>query len=252
VRAAAGAAGVLVAVLLGGCGTTEGRGAEGGPSGTVDVFAAASLAETFTAIGRGFEDGHPGVTVSLNLGSSAALAQQVVAGAPADVFASASPAAMEVATAAGRAEEPVTFARNRLALAVPTGNPGGVRELADLARPELTIALCAPQVPCGELSATVLRSSGVTPAPDTLEQDVRAALSKVRLGEVDAALVYRTDVLAAADQVQEVPLPEAGSATTDYSVTVVADAPDAVAARAFVAYVLSPEGQRVLADAGFS
>ena len=251
-RVAVGAAGVLVAVLLPGCGATGSSEGATGPSGTVDVFAAASLTETFTAIGSAFEDAHPGVTVSLNLGSSAALAQQLVAGAPADVFASASPSAMEVATTAGRAEAPVTFARNRLALAVPTGNPGGVRELADLARPELTIALCAPQVPCGELAATVLRRSGVTAAPDTLEQDVRAALSKVRLGEVDAALVYRTDVLAAADQVQEVPLPEAGSATTDYSLTVVADAPDAAAARAFVAYVLSREGQRVLADAGFS
>jgi molybdate transport system substrate-binding protein len=248
VRVAATAAGVLGAVLVAGCN----GGGEGGTGTTVDVFAAASLTETFHALADDFEDAHPGTRVSLNLGSSAALAQQVVAGAPADVFASASPSAMEVVTGAGRSEDPTTFARNRLALVVPTGNPGQVRELADLARTELTIALCAPQVPCGELAATVLRRSGVTPAPDTLEQDVRAVLSKVRLGEVDAALVYRTDVPTAAGQVEQIALPAAGSVSTDYSLTVVAGAPDDDAARAFVTYVLSPEGQRVLADAGFS
>ena len=168
-----------------------------------------------------------------------------------DVFAAASPATMDVVVKAGDAREPVVFTRNRLVLAVPTGNPGGVRGLADLARTELDVALCAPQVPCGAAATSVLQRAGVTAAPDTLEQDVRAVLAKVRLGEVDAALVYRTDVLAAADEVEGIPFPEADTAVNDYLLAPLVEAPDPGTAQAFVAFVLSSEGQRALADAGF-
>jgi molybdate transport system substrate-binding protein len=158
---------------------------------------------------------------------------------------------MQVVTDAGDASGPTVFARNRLQIAVPEDDPGGVQGLADLARPELTIALCAKQVPCGAAAEKAFAAAGLTPAPDTLEQDVKAALSKVVLGEVDAALVYRTDVLAAGGDVRGIAFPEAEQAVNDYPVVALTRAPNAAAARAFVERVLSPAGQRVLADAGF-
>jgi molybdate transport system substrate-binding protein len=245
-------AGLLAAA---GCGSGDGpRGAA--PSGSaltgrVDVFAAASLTEAFERLGDTFEAAHPGTTVVFSFAASSSLAQSIVGGAPADVFAAASPATMQVVTDAGDARDPAVFARNLLELAVPAGNSARVRGLADLARPELAIALCAPQVPCGAAAAGVLERAGIQARPDTLEQDVRAVLAKVRLGEVDAALVYRTDVLAAREQVQGVPVPEAAGAVNDYLLAPLTDAPDRAAAQAFVAHVLSSEGRQALADAGF-
>lgn len=221
-------------------------------TGTVDVFAAASLTDAFTEIGDSFEAEHPGATVSFSFGASSGLAQQIVAGAPADVFAAASPQTMATVVDAGRsASEPEVLATNLLQIAVPAGNPGGVTGLADLADPDLAVALCAAQVPCGAAAVTLLAASGVTAAPDTLEQDARAALSKVQLGEVDAALVYRTDVLSAGDAVEGIEIPGADLAANDYPVTVVAGSPDAEAARAFVDLVLSERGWAALDDAGF-
>ena len=244
---------VLVVVLTA-CGgddaPTTGRAGSGGAAltGSVDVFAAASLTGSFEQIAEAFEAEHPGVDVVLNLGASSALAQQILSGAPADVFAAASPATMQPVVDAGDAVDPQVFARNRLQIAVPAGNPGEVTDLADFADPELKIALCAPKVPCGAAAATAFAAAGVTPSVDTEEQDVKAALSKVVLGEVDAALVYRTDVLAAGADVEGIAFPEADRAVNDYPI---ATTTDAEAAAAFVAYVLSPDGQAVLAAAGF-
>ena len=250
---------LLAVLLLAGCGSADtapspaaaGTGPSDDPTGTVTVFAAASLTGAFTEIGERFEADHPGVTVVLSFGASSGLAQQVVAGAPADVFAAASPATMQVVTDAGDAADPQVFVRNRLQIAVPPDNPGGVTGLADFGRPELTLALCAEQVPCGAAAAAVFAAIGIEPAPDTLEQDVKAALSKVLLGEVDAALVYRTDVLAAGTDVRGLSFPEADRAVNDYPLVALSGAPNPVAADAFVAHVLSDEGQQVLADAGF-
>ncbi len=225
--------------------------AAAGLSGTVTVFAAASLTGSFAKIGAAFEAANPRLKVRFNFGGSSALAQQIVSGAPADVFAAASPATMKTVVTAGEAMAPQVLARNRLVIAVPATNPGKVSGLADFADPELAIALCAEQVPCGAAAAKAFSSAEITAAPDTLEQDVTAVLSKVRLGEVDAALVYRTDVLASAGDVQGIAFPEADEAVNDYPVAALTSAPNASAAAAFVAYVLSPEGQRVLADAGF-
>lgn len=220
---------------------------DGRLTGTLTVFAAASLTDVVAELADGFETTHPGLTVTTGFGASSSLAQQVVAGAPADVLATASPEALALVEGAqGR-----VLARNRLQIAVPGGNPGGVTGLADLARPELAVALCAPQVPCGAAAAALLEAAGVRARPDTLEQDARAALAKVRLGEVDAALVYRTDVLAADDEVDGVALPEAAGASSEYPVAVLPGARHPQAARAFVEHLLSPEGQRALADAGF-
>lgn len=221
-------------------------------SGDLVVFAAASLTDSFETLGEDFTAANPDVTVAFNFAGSSALAQQIISGAPADVFAAASPATMQtVVDAGGNADEPEVFVTNTLQIAVPPGNPAGVAGLADFADPERTIALCAAEVPCGAASERVFSAAGLTPAPDTLEQDVRAALSKVELGEVDAALVYRTDVLVAGDGVEGIDFPEAAEAVNDYPIAVLSEAPNGEAAQAFVDYVLSEEGLQVLTDAGF-
>ena len=251
---------LLAAVALTGCAgdaTSNAGGSGPGPSGapvvtgTVTVFAAASLTGSFTQLGKDFQKVNPGATVTFNFGASSALAQQIVAGAPADVFAAASPATMKTVTDAGDAVAPQVFVKNRLQIAVPPDNPGKVTGLADFAKAPLKIALCAAEVPCGAAATKVFTATGIKAAPDTLEQDVKAALSKVQLGEVDAALVYRTDVLAAGDRVKGIAFPEADQAVNDYPIAALADAPNAAAAKAFLAYVLSIEGQQVLAAAGF-
>jgi len=257
----------LVAVLLAaalplaGCGGGR-AGSDGGPApaatgdalaGEVVVFAAASLTDTFPELGDAFTAEHPEVSVTFSFGGSSGLAAQVAAGAPADVFATASRSTMQTVVDAGAAAgEPAVFARNVLQLVVPAGNPAGVAGLPDLADPDLTVALCAPEVPCGAAAEKVFAAAGLTPAPDTLEQDVRAVLTKVELGEVDAALVYRTDVLAAGDAVEGIDLPEAEDAANDYRLVVLAEAPNPDAAQAFVDLVLSQDGQDVLTGAGFS
>ncbi|MGN9784017.1 molybdate ABC transporter substrate-binding protein [Nonomuraea sp. ZG12] len=231
---------VLVHCLLGVCLFTVSTAcAASGPGLT--VFAAASLTGTFTELGETFEAARPGTKVTLNFGSSATLAQQIGRGAPADVFAAASPATMRQVTGASR-----VFARNRLTIAVPPGNPSRITGLRDLAGSEVKVAICAPQVPCGAAAATVLAGLGVTPV--TLERDVKATLTKLTLGEVDAALVYRTDVLAAQGKVEGIEFPESAKAVNDYPIAALGDGQ---AARDFVALVLSEQGQRVLTDAGF-
>lgn len=255
-------AGLALTLALGACAGGGGTGgsaagppssaAAGGLEGDVVVFAAASLTDALTEVARGFEAAHPGVRVTLSFGASSALAQQIVSGAPADVFAAASPATMaQVVEAGGAAGEPTVVVRNRLQIAVPAGNPAQVRGLADLADEDLTIALCAEQVPCGAAAVRLFEAAGITPAPDTLEQDVRATLTKVRLGEVDAALVYRTDVLVAAGDVEGIDVPEAEEAVNDYPIVVLADAPHPDAARAFAEHVLGDAAGEVFSRAGF-
>ena len=245
---------VLAAVaLLAGCagGSPDpGEPPATGPTGRVTVFAASSLTDTFTALADRLEAAHPGLDVVLSFGGSSGLAQQVLAGAPADGLATASTATMDTVSR-DVAGPPTVFARGRLQVVVPAGNPGRVSGLADLADPKLRVALCAPQVPCGAAARNAFARAGVTPAPDTLEQDVRAVLTKVRLGEADAGLVYRTDVLAAGDAVEGIDVPEQDQVTTDYPIVVLSDAPNPVAAQAFVDLVLSNEGRKVLQDAGF-
>jgi molybdate transport system substrate-binding protein len=243
-RLAAALAGL---VLLAGCGEPA-----AGRQGTVTVFAAASLTEAFTRIGKDFEASDGGARVVFNFAGSAQLATQVGQGAPADVFASASPATMKVVTDAGDSDgAPVTFARNQLVIAVARGNPRGIGGLADLGRGGLKVAFCAEQVPCGAAAKRVLEAAAVRVTPVTLEPDVKAALSKVRLGEVDAALVYRTDARAAAAHVQGIEFPESAGAVNDYPVCVLRRAPNRAGATAFVEYVRGSRGKAVLAEYGF-
>jgi molybdate transport system substrate-binding protein len=252
---------LLTAVVLATAGCSDDRGPGAGsagqpsggrPSGTVTVFAAASLTEVFTRLGANFERDHPGTTVTFSFGASSALARQITAGAPADVFAAASPATMKQVTDAGEAAgEPRVFVRNQLVIAVPKDNPKKVDALADLAAPGVKVALCAAQVPCGAAAETALAAAGVTVEPVTLEQDVKATLTKVRLGEVDAALVYRTDARAAAADVTGVEFPESVRAVNDYPLVALTGAPNRAGADAFVAYVTSDAARAILTGAGF-
>ncbi|GAA1097871.1 molybdate ABC transporter substrate-binding protein [Kitasatospora arboriphila] len=253
------AAGAAVLLALAGCGSdpapsagSTGPAASASVSGTVTVFAAASLKEAFTELGRRFEAAHPGSHVVLNFAGSDALAASIVAGAPADVFAAASPATMKtVSDEGGTAGDPVTFARNQLEIAVAPDNPQQITTLQDLAQPGLKVVLCAQQVPCGAAAQKALAAGNVQLTPVSWEQDVKAALTKVELREADASLVYQTDVKAAAGKADGVPFPEAARAINDYPIAVLAHAPNTAGAHAFVALAESPEGRRVLTDAGF-
>ncbi|GAA2135156.1 molybdate ABC transporter substrate-binding protein [Kitasatospora kazusensis] len=220
-------------------------------SGTVTVFAAASLQGTFTALGKKFEAANPGTKVIFNFGGSSALAQSINSGAPADVFAAASPATMKTVTDAKGATTSTVFVRNTLEIAVPKGNPKHISSLKDLAGAGLKVALCAKQVPCGAAAVTALNAGGVNLTPVTLEQDVKGALTKVELGEVDASLVYKTDVQADAAKIDGVDFPEAAKAVNDYPIATLTKAPNAAGAAAFTAYILSPEAGQVLTAAGF-
>lgn len=255
-RVGAASAGIVLLCALVGCGapsadtpaTTESTSTL---SGTLTVFAAASLTETFDALADAFERQHPSVDVVLNFGGSAALAQQIVAGAPADVFAAASETTMQTVVDEGLATDPVAFATNTLELVVPAGNPGGVTGLPDLARPELAIALCDPVVPCGAAAEKLLAAAAITAVPDTLEEDVKAVVTKVRLGEADAGLVYVTDVRAAGDDVEGIALAEAAAAVTVYPVSPIADSPSPDLALAWIRMLTGAAGRRALAEAGF-
>jgi molybdate transport system substrate-binding protein len=218
----------------------------------VTVFAAASLTESFTALGRKFEKAHPGTKVTFSFGGSDALAASITGGAPADVFAAASPTTMKIVTDAGDASgTPKTFARNQLEIATAPGNPDRVTSLKDLTRPGLKVALCDKEVPCGAAAQQALDAAGLRLTPVSYEQDVKAALTKVELDEVDAALVYTTDVHAARGKVEGVDFPESREALNDYPMTLLKQAPNAAGAEAFMDLVTSPEGRRELTRAGF-
>ncbi|WP_256838084.1 molybdate ABC transporter substrate-binding protein [Ornithinimicrobium faecis] len=251
---------IALACTLTACGEADdqpleagaGGAGQGEAAGDITVFAAASLTDTFTELGEEFEAANPDATVTFSFAGSSALAQQILSGAPADVFASASPATMAQVTDEELTEgEPVVFVNNRLQIAVPAGNPGGVTGLKDLTHEDLTIALCAEEVPCGAASVKVFEAAGLTPMPDTYEDDVRAALTKVRLDEVDAALVYQTDVLVAGDEVEGIDFAESAGAINDYPIAALLEAPNPDGGQAFIDFVLSEEGQAVLGSAGF-
>lgn len=232
----------------------------------LNVFAAASLSDAFGEIGAAFEAQHPGTTVVFNVGGSNQLAEQINQGAPADVFASANSRQMDAAVEGGRivdgTQQP--FARNRLAVILPAGNPAGLRALEDLARPGLTLVLAAPQVPVGQYSLDFLdRATGenalgphfkeaVLKNVVSYEENVKAVYSKVALGEADAGIVYTSDVAGGeAARVVRLEIPDEWNTVATYPIAPVRDSAHPDLARAFVAYVLSPEGQQTLARFGF-
>lgn len=259
VRASAlvGAATVALGLALSGCATTPAAISKT-PSptddvtGTVTVFAAASLTKTFTELGEEFEKAHPDAKVTFSFAGSSDLVSQLTAGAPADVFASADEANMTKAVDGGAIDgSPTDFATNVLAIAVPPGNPAHVKSFADLASPSVRTVVCAPQVPCGAATAKVEKSADVTLAPVSEESSVTDVLGKVSSGEADAGIVYATDVKGAGSSVQSVPFPEAAKTINVYPIATVAHAPNPAGARAFVKFVTGPTGRKALAAAGF-
>lgn len=219
-------------------------------TGSLTVYAAASLTASFTELLDEFHDEHPDVDVRpASFDGSSTLAAQLAEGAPADVFASADQANME--KVADLVDDPVVFTSNTLEIAVAPGNPKGIRSLADLAKPGMTTVLCAPQVPCGAASQRLLSLDGVTLTPASEEQNVTAVLNKVALGEADAGLVYRTDVAGANGKVDGVAPAKAGEVVNEYPIAVLKGSSNQSVARAFVAFVLSDAGRSILARHGF-
>jgi molybdate transport system substrate-binding protein len=252
----------LAAAALTACASSSGAGGASGPgpsskthtdkiAGKLTVFAASSLTEAFATIVARFEAQHPGTTVRFDFDASSTLAEQITQGAPADVFASASAKNMQQVTKAEDAAPPTDFAKNTLEVAVPPKNPGSITKVADLAKRGVKVAVCQPQVPCGAIAQQVFTKAGITVRPATLEPDVKSTLAKVELGEVDAGLVYVTDVRAAAAKVSGVRIPASVNAATTYPIAPLTHSANPAAAKAFVQYVLSPAGRKVLTADGF-
>jgi len=216
------------------------------------VFAAASLTDAFEEIEATFEAANPGFDVQLNLAGSSSLREQILEGAPADVFAAANTSNMDQVVDAGEASNTATLVTNLLQIAVPAGNPAGVTGLADFARSELLIGLCAEGVPCGDFGRQALANAGVAAAVDTNEPDVRALLVKIEAGELDAGIVYVTDVLAAGDRVEGVVIPAKDNVVATYPIAALTNGPNPDGADAFVTFATSDEARAVLARYGFS
>lgn len=242
------------AMMLSSCGSDDADSSSGSDdvSGDITVFAAASLTEAFTEIADDFKAANPDATVKFNFGGSSTLAQQINQGAPADVFASANEDQMKVVDDDGNAAgDPEIFVQNKLQIVVPQGNPGNVTGIEAFGEKDLDIAICADEVPCGEASKEVFDIAGVDAKPDTLEKDVKAVLTKVSAGEVDAGLVYVTDATAAGGDLTTIDFPEADEAINDYPIAALKSAPNSAGAKAFVDYVLSEKGMAVLKKYGF-
>ena len=250
---AAVAALVLAACSSSSSGSSSGSSsASGKPSGTLVVFAATSLTDAFNKIGAGFEKANPGVTVKFNYNGSSSLATSITQGAPADVFASAAPANMKTVTDAGDAAgTPQIFTRNTGEIMVEKGNPQHIESVKDLADDKIKVAVCAPEVPCGALAQEIFNNAGVTVKPVSQETNVGGVVTKVTLGEVDAGIVYVTDVKANESKATGVPIPADQNDVTEYPIVQVKGAPNSGAAKAFISYVLGPDGQQVLASFGF-
>jgi molybdate transport system substrate-binding protein len=251
------AAVALAAIAVTGCSSSSSSSTASGPSssaaqtGTITVLAAASLKETFTQLGKQFETAHPGDTVTFSFGASSALAEQINSGAPADVFASAATKNMDQVVSTGNASNPQNFAENVMEVAVPPNNPAKVTSVNDLAKSSVKVALCQPQVPCGVVAAGVFKNAKITVKPVTLQPDVKSVLTQVELGNVDAGVVYVTDVQAAGSKVKGVTIPASVNATTTYPIATLTHSKEQAIAQAFMAYVLSPSGEQVLKAAGF-
>lgn len=252
----------LVAVVPLLLGTIARAAADGGrPDGaTLTVFAAASLGEVFGVLGETFERAHPGVKVRFSFAGSQELRTQLEHGAPADVFASADTRHMDAARAAGLVDPPRVFATNAPVIVVPSDDPGKVRSLADLATVK-RLVIGAPEVPIGAYTLQILERARGRAGADfparvqarvvSRELNVRQVLTKVTLGEADAGIVYRSDARSAGARVRVVEIPAEVNVLAEYPIAAVTRAPNRELARQWVALVTGPEGQAVLARAGF-
>lgn len=238
-------------LVLAGCGN-DGSSDDSSQAQTLTVFAAASLKSTFTELAKDFEADHAGVTVKLSFAGSSDLAAQITEGAPADVFAAADERTMGIVTDAGDATgTPEIFATNTMQIAAPADNPAGIESLKDLTASDVTLVICAPQVPCGAAAQGVFANAGIKVTPASEEQSVTDVLGKVTSGEADAGLVYVTDVKGAGDQVTGIEIPADDNVVNTYPITALAGAADDDLAASFVDFVTGDQGQKVLQDAGF-
>ena len=251
---AIGIAGTLLA--LSACATPATTPADtgaGAPTrGTLTVLAATSVRDSFARLGAHFERDHPGWSVTFSFGPSSGLVAQLVAGAPADILATASTTTMDTAVTASVVATPTVFARNAMTIVVPGDNPGRVDSLDDLADPQVSVAVCDPAVPCGLAARQVFARAGIAVTPITQERDVAAVLSKVSLGGVGAGIVYVTDARLAPGTVTDIPIPDADNATTDYAIAVARASENPHLADEFAQFIHSDAAQRVLRDAGFA
>lgn len=232
---------------------TDSQSASNGKlSGSITVYAAASLTGAFDELKAKFIKAHPGVFVTTTYGASSALAAQITQGAPVDVFASAAPKNMDSVVTAGDAMNPINFVSNSLEIAVPPSNPGNVSTLADLARSGVKVGLCAPAVPCGAVAQKVFSNAKIKVVPKASLADVKTTLAAVESGNVDAGMVYVTDVLAAGSKVKGITIGKSVNASTDYPIATIKNAKNPSLARAWVAFVLSSTGKQVLTKAGFA
>jgi molybdate transport system substrate-binding protein len=227
-------------------------GSSSGIGGTVTVFAASSLSAAFDDLGRAFHARYPDASGQFSFAGSQVLAAQITQGAPADVFASADRPNLDRVLAGGFSEgQAKDFASNKLAIVVPAGNPRAISTLADLARPGLVVVLCTPAAPCGAYAQQALTRAGVQVNPRSQEQDVKGVVTKVSLKEADAGIAYASDVMAGGPSVLGVDVPDTQNVVAHYPIVRVKNGPNRAAGQAFIDFVLSPEGQAILARHGF-
>lgn len=217
---------------------------------TLKVSAASSLTGAFTEIGKAFESTHPDASIIFNFAGSSSLAEQIAQGADVDVFASADIAIMQEVVDAQLAADPVNFATNVMQIATPPGNPANVGSVYDLAKSSIKVAICAAQVPCGVDAIALFANASITVTPVTREPDVKSVLAKVIADEVDAGVVYVTDVLVSGDKVTGVEIPANINVTSTYPIAALAESTNPFAAQ-FAAFVAGAEGQAILAKYGF-
>ena len=259
--------GASLCILLVACGsstTTSSTPTSTPAPVTLNVFAAASLTESFTEISTVYQQQHPNITVKFNFNGSQILEQQIANGAPADVFASADQTNMQKASDAGLVNTPQVFVKNRLVVIIPANNPGNINSLKDLANKGVKIVLGATAVPAGKYSRQAL--ANMSQSPDygsgyanavlanvvSEEQNVKAVVQKVQLGEADAGFVYLTDVTpAVTSKVKTIDIPDPYNVIAQYPIATVKSSPHPSDAQSFVDFVLSPAGQAILKKYNF-
>jgi len=243
-----------VAALCAACGqSAPAAGAPSALSGSITVFAAASLTAGFKAAASSFQKAHQGTTIDFTFAGSPTLVAQIQQGATGDVFASADQANMQKLVDATLVDgAPTVFARNKLSIVVAPGNPKRITGLGDLGRQGLVVVLCGPTVPCGRYGMQALANAGVKVVPASLETDVKSVVSKVALGEADAGIVYLTDIKAAGTTVTGVPIPDGQNVVASYPIAVLKGTHNPSLAKAFIDYLKSTDGQNTLASFGFT
>ncbi|MFY9331524.1 MAG: molybdate ABC transporter substrate-binding protein [Candidatus Nanopelagicales bacterium] len=226
-------------------------GGAGNSSEQLTVAGAASLTKSFTAMAEAFEQANPGVDVVITFGPSSSVAAQVRNGAPVDVVATANEETMNQVVRADIVTAPIIFARNVLTVVVPSANRAGISSFEDLAAPNISVAVCQPQVPCGAAAAQTIAQSGLSISPVTRENDVRGVLTKVIADEVDAGFVYITDAVGAAEEVREIAIPAPWVTAVKYPIARVTSSSRQQLAEEFIEFVTSAAGQSILSAAGF-